>query len=523
MRILLYNPDNGVTRNFMPHLWMFLLQALTPVGHEVLLVDGNAQPMDEIQITQFVRDQKIGLVGIGAMTRMVARAYLMADAIRATGVPVVMGGPHVTEEADEALGRNGGPRHADAVALGEADETWPQIVRDAVRGELKEIYAPVDAMGKERKPSLNPYPVIPWDKLDLSQFNLIPKLMHPLLKNFREGWGTFGIVPVESGRGCPYGCEFCTVTGFFGDSIRFRTNESVVNELLLLKARARKGGGQIAVFFIDDNFAINVKRTKSLLRDIIAAQAQVFWVAQISANLLRDEELVDLIAASGGKWIFIGVESVDPVNLKDVNKGFNKPVEYAAVLERLAKRNIYAITSFIFGMDNDTPGVAERTLQQVRTWPPGLPIFGLLTPLPATPLYKRLEATGRLTRPRHWLDFAPFTMAHTPLKMTIEEAQAEVRYGWVQSYSPEALALAVAALDDDHVGDRFNIFLARLCFRGIYFPMMRKSSWLRVILENRRTIRRLLKEALAKWMRQESKTCDFSAGQGDSPRISLHL
>jgi radical SAM superfamily enzyme YgiQ (UPF0313 family) len=510
MRILLYNPDNGVTRNFMPHLWMFLLQALTPPGYEVLLVDGNAQPMDENQIAQFVRDQNIGLVGIGAMTRMVARAYRMADAIRATGVPVVMGGPHVTEEADEALGRDGGPRHADAVALGEADETWPQIVEDAVRGELKEIYAPVDAMGKERKPSLNHYPTIPWDKLDLDQFNLIPKLMHPLLKGFREGWGTFRIVPVESGRGCPYGCEFCTVTGFFGDSIRFRTNESVVNELLLLKARARKEGGQIAVFFIDDNFAINIKRTKSLLRDIIAAKAQVFWVAQISANLLRDEELVDLIAASGGKWIFIGMESVDPANLKDVNKGFNKPGEYAAVLERLAKRNIYAITSFIFGMDNDTPGVAERTLQQVRTWPPGLPIFGLLTPLPATPLYKRLEAAGRLTRPRHWLDFVPFTMAHTPLKMTIEEAHAELNYGWAHCYSPEALAQAVAALDDQHVGDRFNIFLARLCFRGIYFPMMRKSSWLRVVLENRRTILRLLKEGVFRWARPRNSASQDS-------------
>src|SRR5678810_394654 len=203
MRILLYNPDNGVTRNFMPHLWMFLLQALTPPGHEVLLIDGNAQPMDETQIAQFVRDQDIGLVGIGAMTRMVARAYRMADAIRATGVPVVMGGPHVTEEADEALGRNGGPRHADAIALGEADETWPQIVEDAVRGELNEIYAPVDAMGKERKPSLNPNPAIPCNKHNLSQFNLIHKQINPLLKNFREGWGTFRIVPVESGRGCP--------------------------------------------------------------------------------------------------------------------------------------------------------------------------------------------------------------------------------------------------------------------------------------------------------------------------------
>ena len=97
-----------------------------------------------------------------AENSLVVTELTMADAIRATGVRVVMGGPHVTEEADEALGRNGGPRHADAVALGEADETWPQIVNDAVRGELKEVYAPVDAMGKERKPALSSYPVIPW-------------------------------------------------------------------------------------------------------------------------------------------------------------------------------------------------------------------------------------------------------------------------------------------------------------------------------------------------------------------------
>jgi len=353
----------------------------------------------------------------------------------------------------------------------------------------------MDNTGKERKPSLKRYPVIPWGTIDLDQFNLVPKSAAALLRKVGEGWGTFRIVPVESGRGCPYGCEFCTVTGFFGDSIRFRTNESVVDELLLLKARARKERGQIAVFFIDDNFAINVKRTKSLLRDIIAAKAQVHWVAQISANLLRDEELVDLIAASGGKWIFIGMESIDPTNLKDVNKSFNKPGEYATVLERLAQRNIYAITSFIFGMDNDTPGVAERTLRQVRSWPPGLPIFGLLTPLPATPLYKRLETSGRLTRPKHWQEFIPFAMAHTPLKMTIDEAHAEVKYGWQQAYSPEALAQAVDWLGDQPIGYRINIFFARLCFRGIYFPMMGKTAWLKVAVQNRRTILKLVREA----------------------------
>src|SRR5216684_3707201 len=198
MRILLYNPDNGVTRNFMPHLWMFLLQALTPSGHEVLLIDGNAQPMDEDGVARFVREHNIGLVGIGAMTRMIAKAYRVADAVRATGVPVVMGGPHVTEEADEA---------------------WPKIVEDATRGKLKDVYAPVDEFGHERKPSLKEYPSIPWDRINLDQFNLVPKRVKRTLQRIGDGWGTFRIIPMESGRGCPYGCEFCTVTGFFGDSI----------------------------------------------------------------------------------------------------------------------------------------------------------------------------------------------------------------------------------------------------------------------------------------------------------------
>src|SRR5580658_847468 len=525
MRILLYNPDNGVTRNFMPHLWMFLLQSLTPPGHEVLLIDGNAKPMDEAQIAQYVRDEKIDLVGIGAMTRMIAKAYRIADAIRATGVKVVMGGPHVTELADEALGRDGGPRHADAVALGEADETWPRIVEDAARGKLKDLYAPVDEFGQEHKPTLQAYPSIPWDKINLDQFNLVPKIVKGMLQRVGAGWGTFRLIPVESGRGCPYGCEFCTVTGFFGDAIRFRTNQSVVDELLLLKARARSEGGQIAVFFIDDNFAINIKRTKSLLRDIIAAGAQVNWVAQISANLLRDEELCDLIAAAGGKWVFIGMESIDPANLADVKKGFNKPGEYAAVLERLAQRNVYAITSFIFGMDNDTPGVAERTLQEIRTWPPGLPIFGLLTPLPATPLYKRLATAGRLTRPKHWEEFVPFTMAHTPLKMTIAEAHAEVNHGWEQAYSPEALAAAVNALSDQPLGYRVNIFLARLCFRGIYFPMMGKMAWLKVIAENRRTIVKLVREGFraGAWRGAPAKIPASSVPQVKSNEASVQV
>jgi radical SAM superfamily enzyme YgiQ (UPF0313 family) len=499
MKILLYNPDNGVTQNFMPHLWMFLLQSLTPPGHEVLLIDGNAQPMTDAELVEFARAEGIGLVGMGAMTRMIAKAYRVADALRAAGFPVVMGGPHVTEVPAEALGRDGGPRHADAVALGEADETWPQIVTDAAAGQLKEVYTPVDAFGQERKPTLGEYPRIPWESLDLRQFNRIPRFVRPIMAHFGYAWETFHLIPIESGRGCPYGREFCTVTGFFGDSIRFRTNQSIVDELLRLKARARDTKGQVAVFFVDDNFAINAKRTKSLLRDIIAAGAQLNWVAQISANLLRDEELLDLIAESGGKWIFIGMESLDPANLASVAKTFNKPADYARVLEGLARRNVYAITSFIFGLDYDTDGVAHRTLEQMARWPPVLPVFGQITPFPATPLYTRLEREGRLTRPKHWLDFAPFQMAHTPLHMSISQVQAEVHGAWSEAYSSAATARALEAIADEPVPYKISHLVARIFFRGIYFPPRTLWGWLKVIASNRASIWRVLHDSFTQW------------------------
>jgi radical SAM superfamily enzyme YgiQ (UPF0313 family) len=483
----------------MPHLWMFLLKSLTPSEHQVFLLDGNARRMNEQQLVEYLRENQIGLVGIGAMTRMAAKAYRVADAVRAAGVPVVMGGPHVTEMPDEALGRDGGTRHADAIAIGEADETWPRIVADAERGALQEIYAPVDAFGQEQKPSLDRYPEIPWERMDLDQFDMIahfPKLARRLCNALGMTWQSFHLIPIESGRGCPYGCEFCTVTGFFGDSIRFRSNESVVNELLALKSLEKRKKGKIAVFFIDDNFAINLRRTKSLLREIIAREAQVPWIAQISMNLLRDEELVSLIAQSGGIWIFMGLESIDPENLKSVAKDFNKPAEYAAILERLARHNLYAITSFIFGMDGDHPGVAERTLEQIRSWPPGLPVFGLLTPYPATPLYDKLAAAGRLTRPKHWLDFKPFVMAHSPLGLSAAEAEDEVRRAWEASYSPAAMASAMKWLETKSLKDQIIHLCSRLAFRGIYFPQMRWRQWARVLFENQGAILQVAAGAL---------------------------
>jgi radical SAM superfamily enzyme YgiQ (UPF0313 family) len=262
----------------------------------------------------------------------------------------------------------------------------------------------------------------------------------------------------------------------------------------------------MAVFFIDDNFAINLKRTKSLLRDIIDQGAAIPWVAQISINLLKDEELLDLIKASGGRWIFIGLESVESENLAAVNKGFNKPKDYKLALDRLADRGIYAITSFIFGMDGDTAGVAKRTHDVMETWPPGLPVYGLMTPYPATPLYDRLLEAGRLTRPKHWLDFRPFRMAYTPEKITIEQAEAEVREAWARSYSPKAIADGLQRIRKRPFRERSVMFVARLAFRGIYFPQMKRWDWVALIWSNRQTLRSLCQEALISlWKESRNK------------------
>jgi radical SAM superfamily enzyme YgiQ (UPF0313 family) len=460
--------------------------------------------MTEAELAAYVVSHEIKLVGIGAMTRMATRAYRMADAARAAGAFVVMGGPHVTEVPNEPLGRDSGPRHVDAVALGEADATWPQIVADAEKGELKEIYAPLDAAGKEVKPTLQDYPRIPWDRMDLTSFDLMRKLpawSRYVIHRIGLSWQSLVILPVESGRGCPYGCDFCTVTGFFGDSIRFRTNQSVIDELLLIKARAKRERGAVGVFFIDDNFGIHIKRTKSLLRDIITQDAGLTWVAQISINLLRDEELLDLIAASGGRWIFIGLESIDPGNLKDVNKSFNKPADYAAILQRMADRGIYAITSFIFGMDGDHEGIAKLTTDAIESWPPGLPVFGLLTPYPATPLYDRLLNEGRLTRPKHWLDFRPFRMAFTPRGLSIPQAEKEVHEAWTRCYSPASISAALDKIHSRPFHERAVFLFARLLFRGIYFPQMGRRYWFQTIFSNRRSLFRILQEGVATFRR----------------------
>jgi hypothetical protein len=163
--------------------------------------------------------------------------------------------------------------------------------------------------------------------------------------------------------------------------------------------------------------------------------------------------------------------------------------------------------------------VAERILQQIRSWPPGLPVFGQLTPFPSTPLYKRLQEDGRLVRPKHWLKFEKNTMAHVPLKMTIEQTHHELRYAWTHSYNAERNAEAVRAMSHAGVGPRIFHFITRLAFRAIYFPQTTRRAWFKVILENRRIILSLATEAFGKLLTSKRR---FGAKE-DSSSVTTPL
>jgi radical SAM superfamily enzyme YgiQ (UPF0313 family) len=518
VHILLHVPDNQIANNFVPQLWPFLLKNLTPAEHQVTIIDGNVVHWSEREIVQFVRANRVDLVGMGFMTRMAQKAYRLGQAIRGeTSIPVVFGGPHVSAVPEEPLGGAGEPQCADSVVIGEADYIWPSVIEDVAQGRLKRIYRAGET-GVGGKPTLADYPIIRWDEVDLKPFNLmrsVPGAVRRLLKAMSVPYERAYVFPVESGRGCPYGCDFCSVTGFFGDQLRLRSNESVISELLQIKSIARRDKALAMVFFIDDNLAINRKRIKSLLREMIDRDACLPWVGQISINLLRDEELVELIAAGGARSIFVGLESMEPESLRAAGKHFNRPGEYRNTLVLLARHNVYAITSFIVGMEGDRPGISNRVAAEVATWPPGLPVFGLLTPFPATPLYNRLEKEGRLTRPRHWLDFHPFETTFLPRHLSPAQAKNEVRNAWRQAYRPSAFWRTQKWMraNGKPFGPQLTLFISRLLFRGIYYPQMTRWSWVRLLGRNIITIASLVRSGLRE--RKKSPKAGEALGTDD--------
>jgi len=366
-----------------------VIAGLTPREVDVTFYD------DRMELIPF--DEPTDLVAISVETYTAKRAYQIASEYRRRGVPVVMGGFHATLCPEEVS------QYAEAVVIGEAEEVWDQVLRDAERGTLHPYYR---SAGRPSLADLNP------DRSIYKGKNYLP------------------IGLVEAGRGCHFKCDFCAVQTVFNHSQTRRPADDILAELEKMRDKP-------LIFFVDDNITSNMERAKEFFRALIPLKIR--WVSQASINAAFDDEFLQLITASGCQGVLIGFESLNPANLKKMNKGFNMMKGgYDRALANLRKHNIRLYITFVFGYDEDTEASFAETVAFALKHRFYIAAFNHLTPFPGTPLYHRLESEGRLLFDRWWLDdrysynMIPFQPAHmTPerLQRGCVEARAEF-YNW---------------------------------------------------------------------------------------------
>lgn len=354
------------------------LAALTPKDIEVKFYD------DRMEAIPF--DEPTDLVAMSVETYTARRAYQIASEYRARGVPVVMGGFHATLRTEEVQ------RFAESVVVGEAEEVWPRVLRDFRAGSMERVYRAT------KRPDLRG--VRP-DRSIFAGKRYLPTGL------------------VEAGRGCHLKCDFCAIQAFFSSTQTRRPAEDIIAEIRELKATKK------LFFFVDDNITSNMAQAKEFFRALIPEKIK--WVSQASMNAAHDEEFLALIKKSGCQGLLIGFESLDPENLKDMNKGFNTMKGgFEVALANLRKHGIRLYPTFIFGYDHDTPASFDATQAFAQKHAFYIAAFNHLTPFPGTPLYKRLEKDGRLRYREWWLDpaYRYNTVPFSPRKMTPEEVQA---------------------------------------------------------------------------------------------------
>ena len=366
------------------HLTLTTLAALTPPDIEVKITDENVEPIDF--------EEDVDLVGVTGMVMHAPRAYQIAQRFRQRGIPVVMGGPHASSLPFEAK------EHVDAVVIGEAEYVWKELINDLKKGCLKPFYK-ADAY--------------------CSMKGILPPRLDLLRK---DAYMTINCV--QTTRGCPHQCDFCHVTHFFGKTYRCRPVVEVIKEVKRLD-------GEFVVF-IDDNIAGNRHYAEELFTQLKPLKKK--WASQASMTLTRDPELLKLAAESGCVSLFIGVESLSSENLKEVNKTFNRVPQFEDAMKTLHDYDIMILAGFIFGLDHDDEGVFERTLRFCERNRIELPSFFILTPLPGTPLFQRMESEGRLLH-KDWANYNGATVVFKPKLMTEETLQRGFNWACKEAYS----------------------------------------------------------------------------------------
>jgi radical SAM superfamily enzyme YgiQ (UPF0313 family) len=382
MKLLLIEPSNRVAsvidRLPVPPLSLGVIAALTPPEWEVRIVQ---EPYDTVDL-----ESEIDLVGITAGTTNVRRGYQLADEFRRHGRPVIMGGIHPSVLPSEALA------HCDSVCIGEAETIWKGILEDCLAGKLRPTY-------RQDVPT------------DLDSYVSPRRELLPARTPFLLDIGT-----IETSRGCPYACEFCSASTVYGRKVRERSMDGLCAEIEAMRTRS--------LFFVDNNIFTNPHRTKNLFREIAPLKRR--WAAQASLSFAADRELVELAARSGCFGLFIGLESVAAEGHNTYRKNAGNLEEMKERLRVLREHGIGVHASVIFGHDFETRDTIRRSLDTLLSLDIVTATFGILTPLPGTVIAARLEAEGRVFS-KNWDCYDLNHLVFTPRSISCGDFLSDMR------------------------------------------------------------------------------------------------
>ena len=432
MRVLLVQPsrlepDGSVYKNstrWLLGMTLPYLAALTPEGVEVVIKD------DLYEDVPF--DGRYDLVGLTCMSHQATRAYQIADEFRRRGVPTVIGGFHATLAPDEAL------EHADAVVIGEAEGVWSKVIDDAASGTLSGRYQSLKLSDLKGLPSPR------YDLIDLKRYR-IPNL------------------PAQTTRGCPYACSYCEVTQVYGAKFRYRPPEEVVEEVKILLALGRRK----FVYFVDDIFNAHRKHAFAVMEGL--KPLKVNWTCLCTANVGDDEEMLDLMRASGCLHINIGMESISPESLKSVNKKQNHINRYTEQFANIRKRGIEFSLNVMFGLDGDTTDTFDATVDQLIAFKAPLSFMFILSPRVGLKIRDELLAEGRVDH-SDWDRYHSYECVFTPKNMTKQQLEEGFWRAQRRFYSLRSIGQRLLMPPNRHTIQSLipNLFFRRGVNRGIH-------------------------------------------------------
>lgn len=363
------------------------LAALTPKEWNVELIDEQLRNLDF--------QAPVDLVAITTWTINSFRAYEIADRFRERGVPVIMGGPHTYFYAEEAA------EHCDAVGIGEGENIWPMMLEHAAKGRLEKAYR-ADPIS-----SLQGLPFPRYDLLDLRRYS----------------W--FKTFSIQTSRGCPFKCEFCSERFYLGEVYRYRPVQEVVEEIKKSKARN--------LLFADSNFAGKMEHTMELMEALIPLKVR--WSSLWSAYLCTNQKFMDLAQRSGLLHLNIGIESIDPEALNEMNKRVNKVHQYKEILRNLQKRGISYSLNFIFGLDTEKKEAFRSTLDFLQQYKVPAAYSNILTPYRGTPLYDRMQEENRIVDIHHIGRWPGIVCYIKPKHYSPAELEGKVKEMYLDFYS----------------------------------------------------------------------------------------